>query len=231
MSVQLTYLGGRTFAVSYRGIRFYLEPEPGLETPSDADLVTITGPESLNPPALAALLTASARAKVVMPKSLAEAAHAAGIPYERMTTTDAALRVEYFKHGEYGRVYGVPAARHTAAGPQLDWHPIGGFPRIAFMARFGATTVWHSGTGVPYPELGHRLMPYAVNAAIVTLGPAYFSELAAAELTEALQAGWLIAAGEDEANKARFLDHLLGHRPQQRFKVFAKGETWEIPGS
>jgi hypothetical protein len=120
MSVELTYRGGRTFAVTYRGIRFYMEPGDHLGPVADADLMTITGPESLNTGALAAILQASRKAKVVMPKSLAEAAQAGGIAYERMTTTDAALRVEYFKHGEYGRIYGVPAARPDAAGPQLD---------------------------------------------------------------------------------------------------------------
>jgi hypothetical protein len=99
------------------------------------------------------------------------------------------------------------------------------------MSRFGSTTVWHSGTGIPYPELGHRLMPYAVNAAIVTLGPGFFSEIAAAELSEALQAGWLIGATDDEGSRSRFVDHMLGHRPGQRFKVFEVGESWEIPGS
>jgi len=231
MSVTLTYSGGRTFAVAYRGIRFYLEPGPHLGPVADADLVTITGPESLHAESLRLLLAASPRAKAVLPKSLAAAAHQAGIPYDRMTTTDAALRVEYFKRGDYGRVYGVPAARPDPAGPQLDWHPIGGFPRISFMVRFGSTTVWHSGTGVAYPELGHRLMPYAVNAAIVTLGEGYFSAAEAAALSDSLQAGWLIAATDAEASKACFIEHLLGQRPWQRFKVFEVGETWEIPGT
>jgi hypothetical protein len=124
-------------------------------------------------------------------------------------------------------VYGVPAARPSGEGPQLDYHPIGGYPRIGFMARFGATTIWHSGCGVPYPELADRLRPYSLNAAIVSIGEGAFSEGEAAELAERLQVPWLIPAPATGA----FVDHMLFHRPSQRFKTFELDERWEIPGS
>jgi hypothetical protein len=229
MSVALRWAGGRTFAVSYRGIQFYLEPCPEAGLLPGADMLTITGAESLDADHLIPVLAASPQAKVVMPKSLADAAHAAGIGYHRMTTTDAALRVEYFKNGEYGRVYGVPAARRGDLDSRQGWTPLGGYPRIGFMARFGAMTIWHSGTGAPYPELADRLRPYSPNVAIVTVGPAGFTEAEAADLAAALDVPWLVAAPEDSAARQRFVDHMLGHHPAQRFKVFELGESWVLP--
>lgn len=193
----------------------------------DADMLVAGGPQAIHA-SVPATLARCPKAKLVLPKSVAEAARAMGIDYSRMTTTDAALRVEYFKNGEYGRVYGVPAARLDEGGAsQLDYHPIGGYPRIGFMARFGATTVWHSGCGVPYPELADRLRPYSLNAAIVSIGEDTFGEAEAADLAERLQVPWLIPAPATGA----FVDHMLFHRPSQRFKTFELGERWEIPGS
>ena len=48
----------------------------------------------------------------VIPKAVAEHAHAIGISYQRMVTTDSGLRVEYLDD----RVYSAPSA-HNA----LDW--------------------------------------------------------------------------------------------------------------
>ena len=57
---------------------------------------------------IAAMLDASRRAKLILPKSAADAAQACGIPYHRMTTTDSGLRIEYFKDNLYSRVYSAP---------------------------------------------------------------------------------------------------------------------------
>lgn len=228
--IKLHYPGGRTVAVEYRGIKFYMEPSASSMHAADADMLTVSGEQSLESEAIQSMLAASPRAKIILPKSVGDRAYALGIDYHRMTTTDAALRVEYFKNGEYGRVYGVPAARLDEAGHrQLDWTPIGGFPRIGFMARFGGTTIWHSGLGVAYEELADRLRPYSVNVAIVTLGEGAFSETEAADLAEAIEAQWLIPAPLTPVAGNRFLEHMLGHRPLQRFKLFEPGESWELP--
>lgn len=230
MSVTLQWHGGRTFAVRYRGITFYMEPSSSINAITDADMLTASGKDSIDAEAVNSVLKASPKAKIVLPKAVGEAAHGLGIDYHRMTTTDAALRVEYFKNGEYGRVYGVPAARRDNNGePQLDWTPIGGFPHIGFMSRFGAQTVWHSGTGVPYEDLGQRLRPYSVTVAIVTIGAGAFSEIEAADLAEAIEARWLVPAPLSAEAGARFLEHMLGQRPLQKFKVFEPLETWEVP--
>lgn len=230
VSVEIAWAGGRTFAVSYRGIRFYLEPCADAGVISDADMLTVGAPESLDAPSLRRTLEASAKAKVVLPKSVGDVAYASGIDYRRMSTTDAALRIEYFKDGEYGRIYAVPSARRNDRGePQLDWTPIGGFPRLGFMARFGAVTVWHSGLGAPYPELAQRLRPYSLNVAIVTIGKETFSESEAADLAESIEVPWLIPAASDPETRGRFIEHMLGHRPLQRFKLFEPGELWTVP--
>ena len=230
--VSLQWCGGATFAVRYRGISFYMEPGPEAGPVADADMITVGGLGSLDVPTLNGVLAASSHAKMVLPKGIGDHAHALGIDYHRMTTTDAALRVEYFKNGEYGRIYGVPAARRDPQGvPQLDYTPIGGFPQIGFMSRFGACTVFHSGRGVPYIELADRLRPYSPNVAIISIGPEAFTETQAADLAEQLQMPWLVPAPATPEHGQRFLEHMLGQRPLQRFKMFEPGESWEIPGT
>ncbi|HWI16493.1 MAG TPA: hypothetical protein VNT81_02010, partial [Vicinamibacterales bacterium] len=133
-------------------------------------------------------------------------------------------------NGEYGRVYGVPAARRDDDGqPRVDYTPIGGYPLIGFMSRFGAMTVWHSGSGVAYPELADRLRPYNPTVAIVAIGPQHFSESEAADLAESLDLQWLVPAPVSPQDRERFLAHVLGHRPAVRFKLFEAGETWSVP--
>src|ERR1700680_1398479 len=134
-SPALWWLGHAGFAVKHRGIVFYIDPclasPPGRQrlfappmapcTASNADLILCTHahPSHLDPATLPAMLEASPRAKVVLPKSAAEHACSIGVPYDRMTTTDSDLRVEYFKGGQYGRIYSVPSAH-----PDLDWTPL-----------------------------------------------------------------------------------------------------------
>ncbi len=232
MSIELAWVGGRTFSIAYRGIRFYMEPCAEAGAIADADMFTVSAEPPLDGATLNRVLAESPKAKMLLPKSAAEPANALGIDYRRMTTTDAALRVEYFKDGEYGRIYGVPSARlDEQAEPQLDWTPLGGFPRIGFLCRFAATTVWHSGLGVPYAELADRLRPYSVNVAIVTLGAGTFDERSAAELAEKIDAAWLIPATGDASLRAAFVEHMLGHRPLQRFKLFEPGERWILPST
>ena len=55
-----------------------------------ADMILATSAQRVNA-SIAPILEASKRAKIILPKSAAVAAHSAGIPYPRMTTTDAGL--------------------------------------------------------------------------------------------------------------------------------------------
>jgi len=127
-SPSLWWLGHCGFAVNYHGMVFYIDPclsrtrtlDPTHATNADLILCTHAHAGHMDPGTLPAMLKASPRAKVVLPKSAAEHAVSMGIPYERMTTTDSDLRVEYFKDGLYGRVYAVPSAH-----PELNWTPIG----------------------------------------------------------------------------------------------------------
>ena len=34
----------------------------------------------------------------------------------------------------------------------------------------------------------------------------------------------------DNVDINRFIEHMLGHRPEQRFKIFECGEMWVTPG-
>src|SRR5438128_1310010 len=124
-SPTLWWLGHAGFAVKHQGIVFYVDPllstpagrtriaasplNPEQITNADMILCTHDHRSHMDPETLPGMLKSSRRAKVVLPKSTAEHAFSLGIPYDRMTTTDSDLRVEYFKDGQYGRVYSVPS--------------------------------------------------------------------------------------------------------------------------
>jgi len=60
--------------------------------------------------------------------SAAPHAHSLGIGYQRMVTTNADLRVEFLDD----RIYAVPSAHRG-----FDWTPLGGYPYLGYLVRFG----------------------------------------------------------------------------------------------
>src|SRR5205807_6441707 len=104
-------LGHSGFILKFQDIVFYVDPclsdPPGLtriaepplrgEQVINADMILCTHKHDahMDPGSLPAMIQASPRCRVVMPKSAAGHAFGIGIPYERMTTTDSDLRVEY----------------------------------------------------------------------------------------------------------------------------------------
>src|SRR5260370_41917359 len=120
------------------------------------------------------MLEGSKRAKLILPKSAAEDAHSCGIPYHRMTTTDADLRIEYFKDNLYARVYSAPSA--------LEWTASDGYPSLGYLIRFGRWTVYHAGSGALYEGLADRLRPFNVSVALLPLSEETFSPTQAAHL-------------------------------------------------
>lgn len=243
----LWWLGHSGFAVKFAGMLFLVDPVladvPGrprripapIEPNSlhEVDLILCTHQHELHMhgPTLTAMLESSLRARVVLPKSIAGHAASLGIDLSRMTTTDADLRVEYFKSGSYGRVYAVPSAH-----PTLEWTALGGFPYLGYLIRFGTQTIYHAGDCVLYDGLVERLKPYNVTVALLPLGHPNFSPQHAAGLASAIGARWLVPMhygvftdGAPTVN--RFIEHMLGQRPEQRFKVFECGEKWALPDS
>jgi L-ascorbate metabolism protein UlaG (beta-lactamase superfamily) len=180
-------------------------------------MILATSAENVNK-SVAEMLESSKHAKVILPKSAAEAAHALGIPYHRMTTTDADLRIEYFKDNLYSRVYSAPSS--------LSWTAAGGYPLLGYLIRFGRWTIYHAGRCSPYEGLAERLRPFNVNVALLAVGKGNFSAAEAAQLASAIGASWLVPYGSTEPS---VVEHLLGHCPEQRFKVFQPGEGWTVP--
>ena len=211
----LWYLGAAGFAVKYFSIVFYVDPwlPPNIDATqvSNADMVLRThfSAEAQDPTKL--ILEASPRAKVIVHKDAAETLKAAGIGYHRMTTTDAGLRVEYFKTGAYGRVYSVPA------------RPNG----LGYLIRFGQCTIYHPGVSTWYEGLAEQLKPYNVTVALLPIGEKGFSPAEAASI----QAEWLVPMNCDPETTDRFTDHLLGHHPERRFKIFEREQSWTVPSS
>jgi L-ascorbate metabolism protein UlaG (beta-lactamase superfamily) len=234
----LWWLGHSGFAIRFASITFYIDPRlsaadsplaPEEVTNADMILCTHEHPGHMDPVTLAPMLAASPNAKVVLPKSSADFAHtAAGIPYNRMSTTDNGLRIEYFKDSLYGRVYAVPSAH-----PELNWHPIGGYPRLGYLIRFERITIYHAGDTLLYPDLAARLRPYNPTVAILPIaGDGNLSIQEGAQLAQEIGAQWLIPMHYHAGDEAveRFVEHLLGHRPSQKFKVFAEpGDRWTVP--
>jgi L-ascorbate metabolism protein UlaG (beta-lactamase superfamily) len=244
------WLGHSGFVLKYRSSIFYIDPylsdslspsRPRLTEPpvrpdriTHASLVLCTHAHAdhLDPGTVPAILEASRRAKLVIPKAVAEHAHSLGISFHRMVTTDSSLRVEYLDD----RIYSAPSAHN-----ELDWTPLGGYPYLGYLVRFGGCTIYHAGDCIPYPGLADRLRPYTVTVALLPISgrkpgtaPGNFEIAEAAQLAEDIGARWLVPMhyGMFRTNSGDvegFIDHLLGQRPSQPFKVFASGEKWEVP--
>ncbi|MEO8026244.1 MAG: MBL fold metallo-hydrolase [Bryobacteraceae bacterium] len=231
-SPTLWWLGRSGFVIRFANMTFYVDPvlsEPLLDPSAihHADLILCSHahPGHMDGATLTAMLAASPRAKVVMPKSAAEHARSLGIPFHRMTTTDSDLRVEFFKDGLYGRVYAVPSAH-----PELNYTPIGGYPQLGYLIRFERWTIYHAGDSVPYEGLAERLKPYNVNVALLPIaGKANFTIQQAAQLAGDIGAAWIVPMHYGTGDDSRFVAHLLGQRPEQAFKVFRVGEKWTVP--
>jgi len=218
----LWWLGHAGFVVRFASITFYVDPcftqlaiEPAEVT--HADMILATSAESVDQ-SIATMLDASKRAKLILPKSAADAARAFGIPYDRMTTTDAGLRIEYFKDNLYSRIYSAPSS--------LSWTPAGGYPSLGYLIRFGRWTIYHAGTCSLFEGLADRLRPFNVSVALLPVQEGNFSPTEAAQLASDMDAQWLVPYGSPQPS---FVEHLLGHCPEQRFKVFRPGEGWTVP--
>ncbi|MEO8099539.1 MAG: MBL fold metallo-hydrolase [Acidobacteriota bacterium] len=239
----LWWLGHAGFIIRFANITFYVDPclsdPPGktrrIAAPlkaaeiRNADMIFATHAHAghLDAPSIVEMFVGSRAAKLVLPKSAADGANAAGIPFNRMSTTDAGLRIEYFKENLYGRVYAVPSAHHD-----LGWTAAGGNPYLGYLIRFGRWTIYHAGDCAPYPELASRLRPYNVNVAVLPIGGNNFSASEAAQLAIDIEAKWLIPMHYgtfSEDCESDFVAHMLGHRPELRFRVFQVGEKWTVP--
>ena len=230
-SPTLWWLGNSGFALKYRTAILYIDPHLSLpDSPlrggdaSNAGLILCTHSGRVTLDTVPAMLSAAPRAKLVIPKSAADHAHSLGIPYTRMVTTDAGLRVEYLDD----RIYAVPSSHG-----KLDWTPLGGYPYLGYLVRFGGVTIYHAGDCVPYDDIVDRLRPYSVTVALLPVGgrPNSFDIPEAAQLAEDIGARWLVPMGYrvSSSSSERFIEHMLGHRPAQRFKVFQPGEMWTVP--
>ena len=239
---RLWWLGHSGFVLKYRQAIIYVDPllsaradrlvAPPFagEEVTHAGLVLCTHAHvgHMDRGTVPAMLAASRRAKVVTPMGAAAHAHSLGITYQRMVTTNADLRVEFLDD----RIYAVPSAH-----PQLDWTAEGGYPYLGYLVRFGSYTIYHAGDGVPYDRLAARLLPYNVNVALVPIGgEKNFKIHEAAELAGQIGAEWLVPMHYDMfpgcvVEIDRFIEHLLGRHPAQRFKVFQCGEGWSIPAA
>jgi hypothetical protein len=134
-----------------------------------------------------------------------------------MTTTDAGLRIEYFKDNLYGRVYAVPSAH-----PQLDWTAAGGNPYLGYLIRFGKWTIYHAGDCVLYPDLAAQLRPFNVNVALLPIGGRSDSQRGSS--TKRGYQAWVVPMHYgmfSDDRESDFVPHMLGHRPAQKFKVQA----------
>lgn len=239
----LWWLGHAGFIIRFANITFYIDPcfstPPGrtrLTAPpleghevrhADMILATHAHPGHLDAPSVAAILQGSRAAKLVLPKSAADDAHALGIPYQRMSTTDAGLRIEYFKDQLYGRIYAIPSAH-----PTLDHTGPGGHPYLGYLIRFGRWTIYHAGDCAPYPDLAKRLRPYNVTVALLPVSTGNFTPSEAAQLAIDIEAKWVVPMHYgtfSEDRESGFVAHMLGHRPELRFRVFQVGEKWTVP--
>jgi L-ascorbate metabolism protein UlaG (beta-lactamase superfamily) len=205
----------------------------------DANLVLCTHAHGahLDRGTLPYLLEGSSRARLVLPRSAAGRANSFGVDYLRMTTTDVGIPVEFSKDGEQVHIDAIPSAHE-----QLDWSQELGHPYLGYLIHCGEFIIYHAGDCVPYDGLAERLRANRVTVAILPINgrdpsrgmPGNFSIAEAADLAAASGVQWLVPMhyGMFALNDVpidSFVSHMLGHRPEQRFKIFQCGERWDVP--
>ena len=239
----LWWLGHAGFVVRFATVTFYIDPcfsdlegRPRLMAApltgdlvrhADMILVTHAHPGHLDPGTILPMLEASKRAKVLVPRRIASEVSAAGIPLDRTSPTDANLRVEYFQDNLYGRIYAVPSAH-----PTIEQSPTAGHACLGYIIRFGRWNIYHAGDCCPYPGLADRLRPYNINVALLPVGGKNFSVNQAAQLAADIGATWIIPMHYgtfEEDRESVFVTHMLGHRPEQRFRTLQCGQKWALP--
>ena len=125
------------------------------------------------------------------------------------------------------RVYSVPSAH-----PELNWTPLGGYPYLGYLIRFGTWTIYHAGGCQWYEGI-------AGTAAAIQCDRRAAADRRRGELryrgrrrklAEDIRARWLIPMHCTFADaSSHFVDHMLGFQPSVGFKVFEPGERWMIP--
>ena len=249
LTPHLWWLGQAGFVLKFKNAIVLIDPSlptadgtaPALLEPAQIDfagliLCTRVDPPHFDAKTVLAILDSSRKAKVVVPRRVSDSVIQAGVPLDRMVTTDANLRVEYLDD----RIYAVPSTHKASEGlpsgrGPVASQPLGGFPALGYLVRFGPWTIFHAGECSPYPGLGDRLRPYNVSVAILPVsGRQKFEPAEAADLAQETGARWLIPAtlGSSEESEIKydsFVQHILGHRPNIRFKAFQPGEMWAVP--
>lgn len=212
---------------------------PAVVRHADLVLVTHAHQAHMDPGTAPVILESSKTARLVLPKSAAGRAHMMGVDYLRMTTMDAGQRLEYAaRDGEVVRIDALPSA-HEA----LDWSSEDGYPYLGYVIRMGEYAIYHAGDCAPYEGLAEKLRAYEVDVAMLPVNgrdpsrgmPGNFTIREAATLAEEAGVQWLVPMhygmfAVNDVDIQGFIDHMLGHRPGVRFKVFECGERWAMPG-
>lgn len=205
-----------------------------------ADLVLCTHAHQahLDPGTAPRILEASKAARIILPKSAAGRANGMGIDYRRMTTIDGGQRVQYAsQEGEPILIDAIPSAHED-----LDWTPNDGYPYLGYVIRMGPWAIYHAGDCSPYEGLAEKLKPYEIDLALLPINgrdqargmPGNFTIHEAAALAEEAGFKWVSPMhygmfAVNDVSVDQFVDHMLGHRPGVRFKIFQCGEHWCLP--
>ena len=254
-SPMLWWLGQSGFAIKHRERIVYIDPylsesltrkyndtnKPHIrmtECPlnpaeiAHADLILSTHKHSdhLDPGTIPALLGASPRASLVLPRSLADHAAAMGASRDRIFGTDAGAVVQGFVHV-------IPAAHE-----QLDFSPETGYPYLGYVMRFGDVTIYHSGDCVPYDDLVERLRPFDVSVALLPINGSdpkrgvagNLNIEQAVKLADEIGADWIIPMHYDmftfnTVDVNDFVAHMNSRNLRTRYKVMQCGEGWRVP--
>lgn len=204
------------------------------------DLVLITHAHQahLDPGTTPMILQMAKSARIVLPWSAAGRAHSMGIDYLRMTTMDAGHRLDYIaREGESIRITAIPSAHES-----LDWSEKTGYPYLGYVLQMGGFTIYHAGDCAPYDGLAERLSEFRIDVALLPINgrdtnrgmPGNFTIHEAAELAEQAGIGCVVPMhygmfAVNDVDIDAFVNHMLGHRPGVRFKVFEVGEAWMPP--
>ena len=203
---------------------------PAEITHADLILSSHKHSDHLDPGTVPAMLQASPRASLVLPRSLVDHAAQMGVPRERMFGTDAGARVQGFVHV-------IPSAHE-----QLDYTAETGYPYLGFVLRFGDITIYHSGDCVPYDGLVDALRAFGVTVALLPINGSdpkrgvagNFNIAQAVQLADDIGAEWIVPTHYDmftfnTVDVNDFKKHIRSRNLRTRYKVMQCGEGWQIP--
>jgi len=154
-----------SLAKKYHGTRFPhtrmipLPAAPDTITPIDAVLCTHAHTDHMDPETLTVLAEHNPHARFLVPSASRTTARSKGVPAERMIGINDGERLELTR--------GLTVHAVASAHEDLCTDDQGNYHFLGYVLELSSARIFHSGDGVPYPNLAARLAAFDIDLAIL----------------------------------------------------------------